>query len=94
MLSMRETIVRALTLIASLEWKGQKSFCFEVEAGGLCIPPGSTAGSARNLYGYRCDHRADVLCSINIVVYLHQRHNLHQKLAITAWTLLPKVANK
>ena len=94
MLSMRKTIVRALTRIASLEWKGHKSLGLAAEAGGLCNPLGSMVGSARNLYGYRCDRRADVLCSINITVYRHERHNPYQKLAITGWTLLPKAANK
>ena len=94
MLSMKKTIVRALTRIAILEWEGHKHLGLEAEAGWLCNPLGLMAGSARNLYGYRCDRRADALCSINIAVYRHQRHNPYQKLAITAWTLLPKAANK
>ena len=94
MLSMKKTIVRALTRIAILEWEGYKPLGPEAEAGGLCNPLGSMAGSARNVYRCRCNHRVDALCSINIAVYRHQRHNPYQKLAIIARTLLPKAADK
>ncbi|SCX84672.1 hypothetical protein SAMN05216308_101537 [Nitrosospira sp. Nsp13] len=88
MLSMKKTIVRALTRIAILEWDEHKPLGLEAEAGGLCNP------LSRWLYGYRCNRPAHALCSINIAVYRHQRHNSYQKLAITAQTLLPKAVDK